>query len=196
MAIDQLHIDQMFSDAERKYEDRLRRAQDELKADIEDMRYLSDHHSTPISGMPLIPDDVFAPGGTTDPRPFDVLAHTDTVVYLRNVNYLYGVTRLRGAWVEIDTLSNVTLVVGGDYDGEYSITAVSADMCLWLEFNNKDAEITLAVADTFPAPALSGTKWDYTEAMPLWYFPWDGTNSRIDWANRIDLRHSWQTVGF
>lgn len=142
-------------------------------------------------------DEALTEGGANAARPFDTLGHTATVVYLRNVNYLYGWLRLRGAWTYIATLSGgVTFVSGGDYDGQYSITASGLDMCVWMEFNNKDSEITLALADLFPSPSLGGTKWDYTEAFPLWYFPWDGTNSRVDWANRIDLRHSWQTVGF
>jgi hypothetical protein len=196
MPLTDAEILQLFTDAEEQVRARLSRVEAEMRDAIDASRYEADHHVTEISPpfefRPSAEDSVVSAAK----RPFDTLAHTDTVVYLRNVNYLYGVTRLRGAWVQIDNLSSVTLESGGDYDGQYSVTAASADVCVWIEFNNRDAEITLAAADVFPAPSIGGTKWDYTEAMPLWYFPWDVSNSKIDWANRIDMRHSWQTVGF
>jgi hypothetical protein len=108
---------------------------------------------------------------------FDLYDITTTKVKVRGETYaLYN--------------AGVALSIGAGSAG-YGLDAditISNNTYVYIKLDRSTPAATLEVASG-ASPTVPGGD-DTTEYYPLWYIAWDSTNSVIDRANIVDLRHA------
>lgn len=137
---------------------------------------------------PILPASVDEEGDTKYDEPFDLdnLA-TDTFSIKEN-KALSG-----GLWIYGVKITSISDGAGMTWDAansEWDASAVSADAYVILTLETLTPGATISVSAT-----LADGDED-TQIWPLWFLPWDGSNSRIDSTGIIDLRGAVKLPGF
>jgi len=127
-------------------------------------------------------------GDTGYDAPFDLANVSTDTFSVKDNGALSGGLWIAG--VKKTAIAESATMVWDGTNNEWDATAISANSWAILTIDKTAATAEISVVST-----LSDGD-DHTEIWPLWYVPWDGTGSKIDSANIIDLRDAIHVMGF
>jgi len=130
-------------------------------------------------------------GGTEWGQLFELYDVTDTTYKVRAAGLTN--TMLLGGQQAITATSGLTYVnTGAAYTWHWASGTVSATEYVWMEVDRKTAANSkLYSGGTLTINGDAG----FVEMCPLWYIPWDATNSRIDQERIVNMRTTLHVTG-